>query len=91
MKIVWIFPFIFQAIEFFFFAALIGVVALLFAIMAYFFKYVKSDGSDISPEIEKDESTALIPEKDPPHDPHGEETKKPLDDHKDGYHSESEF
>ena len=60
------FIFCVQAVEFFFFAILIGVITLLFSIMSYFFKYVDvskaQDSGRLSPD-EKDESTALIPEK----------------------------
>lgn len=81
----------FQAIEFFFFASLIGVVTLLFAIMSYFFKYVHSaeESDDSQHDLqhdEKDESTALIPEKDST-----DETEEHLDDKTDFNHSESEF
>lgn len=54
----------FQALEFFFFAILIGAVTILFAIMAFFYKYVtlsdKKDDSQKTDDI--DESAALITE-----------------------------
>ena len=57
-----------------------------------FFKYAKSEEKDIPQQNGEDESTALIPEKDPPNDHYGVETKEQVDDNKDDhYHSESEF
>ena len=60
-----------QAIEFFFFAALIFVVTIIFGIMAFFYKYVDLTGQDDetsnggSPYVDgkpQDESSALIVE-----------------------------
>ena len=53
-----------QALEFFFFAACIGAIAILFAVMSFFYKYVdlstynklQTEGSDPS----LDETRALI-------------------------------
>lgn len=84
-----------QAIEFFFFAVLIGVITLLFAIMSYFYKYGTSqEGDKISHDGQKDESTALIPEGDTGNNITGKEDeaeKAGLDDETEVYHSESEF
>ena len=56
-----------QAIEFFFFAILIAVVAIVFAVMAYFYKYVdlsqRDQPSDESESPPKDETSALILDK----------------------------
>jgi hypothetical protein len=57
-----------QAIEFFFFAGLIFVVTIIFAIMSFFYKYVDLTGRDdeTSPsshdDSSQDESSALIAE-----------------------------
>ena len=56
-----------QAIEFFFFAILIAVVAVVFAVMAYFYKYVdlsqRDEPSDESESPPRDETSALILDK----------------------------
>lgn len=59
--------FLLQAIEFFFFAILIAVVAVVFAVMAYFYKYVdlsqRDQPSDESESPPRDETSALILDK----------------------------
>ena len=50
-----------QAIEFFFFAVCIGAVAILFALMSFFYKYVDlSTYKDTSSQSSSDETRALI-------------------------------
>ena len=54
-----------QAIEFFFFAGVIFVVAIIFGIMSFFYKYVDLSNRDISQDSaynskSHDESSALI-------------------------------
>ena len=54
-----------QAIEFFFFAACIGAVAILFAVMSFFYKYVdlstyNQPQDDSSHDVSSDETSALI-------------------------------
>ena len=56
---------ILQAIEFFFFACCIGAVAILFTVMAFFYKYVDLSqegavGNGTGSEAESDETRALI-------------------------------
>jgi len=82
-----------QAIEFFFFAILIAAVAVLFAVMSYFYKYVDlsdhGQSTENSTDSPKDETSALIMGKQ-----NAEEDSKPgyIDPGTDGlYHSESEF
>lgn len=82
-----------QAIEFFFFAILIAAVAVLFAVMSYFYKYVdlsdRGQSTENSTDSPKDETSALIMGKQ-----NAEEDSKPgyIDPGTDGlYHSESEF
>ena len=72
-----------QAIEFFFFAACIGAVAIVSGIMAFFYKYVDLSTYNQLPdsENESDETSALIMDKD-------KEQQENYDDHKG---SESEF
>lgn len=53
-----------QAVEFFFFAACIGAVAILFAIMSFFYKYVdlskRVQASNLASDEDQDESRALV-------------------------------
>ena len=78
----------FQAIEFFFFAILIGIVTLIFAIMSYFYKYVSiAEETGSIPGNEQDESAALIPE-------NSNQIGSDTEHHTEGkkrYKSESEF
>ena len=81
-----------QAIEFFFFAILIAVVAVVFAVMAYFYKYVdlsqRDQPSDDSESPPRDETSALILDKENA----GEESKQdPGTNITQTTHSESEF
>ena len=81
-----------QAIEFFFFAILIAVVAVVFAVMAYFYKYVdlsqRDQPSDDSGSTPRDETSALILDKENT----GEESKQdPGTNITQTTHSESEF
>lgn len=50
-----------QAVEFFFFAILIGAVALLFAIMSFFFKYVDHKSKIEENSSDRDETSSLLP------------------------------
>ena len=81
-----------QAIEFFFFAILIAVVAVVFAVMAYFYTYVdlsqRNQPSDDSGSSPRDETSALILDKENT----GEESKQdPGTNITQTTHSESEF
>ena len=56
-----------QALEFFFFAACIGAVAILFAVMSFFYKYVDlstydqlQEGGGGEDDTSSDETKALI-------------------------------
>ena len=82
-----------QAIEFFFFAILIAVVAVVFAVMSFFYKYVDlSERGQLAADTAdppKDETSALIMGKQ-----NAEEDSKTgyTDPGTNGtYHSESEF
>ena len=84
-----------QAIEFFFFAILIAVVAVVFAVMAYFYKYVdlsqRDEPSDESESPPRDETSALILDK---QDTEGESKQGYTDPRANitqTTHSESEF
>ena len=76
--------------EFFFFAILIGVVAVVFAIMAYFYKYVSLDKKEdgVVQNGETDESTALIPDE---KDKEDDVIKTHIDNMSDSDHPVSEF
>ena len=61
-----------QALEFFFFAILIGIVTAVFAVMSFFYKYVdlstkagskSGSGASTPPTLRQDESSALVMDK----------------------------
>ena len=77
-----------QAIEFFFFAACIGAVAILFAVMSFFYKYVdlstyNQPREDSSGSDESDETKALILS----HEQQEHQQQTVMDNHK-GHESE---
>jgi hypothetical protein len=79
-----------QALEFFFFAACIGGLAILFAVMSFFYKYVDlSTHNQLQPEgegdeVSSDETQALILS-------HDKEQEQKLGREKNEEGNESEF
>ena len=54
--------FLFQAGEFFFFASLIALMAIIFAIMSMFYKYVPTvlDNDEVHKKPDRDEETMAL-------------------------------